>query len=154
MGPKEFGDLSQKYFGSWLTTKGFEIDAIGQRPVYYRYSESEICQLIIPQLGGRGVWFDVLMFVGHKKLLPDFFLDFPNKVYDVTGGRCYLHPETGVGFDQYQYRCRTEEGFVRNFDQHAKPALEKFGIPYLDSLNKIDDLIKIMTPNIRNSCEL
>jgi len=148
MGPKKFTHMSRKYFGELLLKYGFSATD-GDSPVFYRINQNDIYHIIFPMLGSRGVWFD-LSVLGHSPILKDTsFENFPESVQDVTGGFSYLHPITGVGPDQKCYRCRTEEGFIRNFNQEAKPALEKFGLPYLDKLQTIDDVIATIPEGMR-----
>lgn len=142
MGPKQFSSLSKKYFGEILEPLGFETYEL-VNPLYHRTNDNKISQVIIPQLGSRGVWFDILIFVASPEIHQDFFKEFPNYVHDTSGGNCYLHPDTGVGFDQMMYRCRTKEGFIRNFLNQAKPALEQHALPYFDRIKSLNELVGI-----------
>jgi len=149
MGPKKFAQMSRKFMGTLLSSHGFE--TIGEvSPIYYRVNENDIYHFISPRLGSRGVWFDIMVF-GHSPILQDnFHEEFPDNLGVTADSLGYLHPVTGVGMDQQMYRCRTEEGFVRNFNQQAKPALEKFALPYLDKLQTIDDVIATIPEHMRH----
>lgn len=138
MGPKQFSSLVKMYFGKCLEPIGFDFFDL-YNPLFHR-SYDNISHVIMPQLGSRGVWFDILVFVASPQIHHRFFTDFPNYVHDTSGGRCYLHPDTGVGFDQMTYRCRTQEGFIRNFRNLAQPALERHALPYLEQFRSVEDL--------------
>lgn len=148
MGPKKFTQMSRKYFGNYLKPYGFSTIR-DSSPLYYRINENDVYHIISPRLGSRGVWFDIMVY-SHSPLLEDtFHQDFPDKLGVPSDSLSYLDPITGVGFDQKCYRCRTEEGFVRNFNQQAKPAIEEFGLPYLDKLQTIDDVIATIPEGMR-----
>ena len=149
MSPKTFSRLSRQYFGTFLAPYGF-LTTRENSPLYYRINEHNIYHIISPRLGSRGVWFDIMVY-GHSPQLRDTFNDdFPENLTVPSGGLSYLHPKTGVGIDQKLYRSRTEEGFVRNFKNEAKPALEHFGLPYLDKLKTLDDVIATIPDNGRH----
>lgn len=149
MSPKKFSLMSRKYIGTFLSLYKFE--AIGEKsPLYYRVNENDIYHIVSPRLGSRGVWFDVMVYGHSPKLRDTFEQDFPEKLTVPSDSLSYLHPITGVGIDQEMYRCRTDEGFIRNFNQQAKPAIEKFGLPYLDKLKTLDDVIATIPKHMRD----
>ena len=148
MGPKKFTHMSRKHFGNFLKLHSFSTIR-DSSPLYYRINDNDIYHIISPRLGSRGVWFDIMVY-SHSPLLEDTFLqDFPESLGVPSDSFSYLHPETGVGPDQKCYRCRTEEGFVRNFNQEAKPALQEFGLPYLDKIQTIDDVVATIPQGMR-----
>ncbi len=149
MSPKTFSRLSREYFGTFLAPYGFLITD-ERSPLYYRINDNEIYHIVLPQLGSRGVWFDVNVFGHSPRLRENFYEEFPDSVTIPSDSFSYLHPKTGVGIDQKLYPSRTEEGFVRNFKNEAKPALEHFGLPYLDKLKTLDDVIATIPINMRH----
>ena len=149
MSPSKFRIISRKYFGSYLSEFGFSSEK-SNIPIYFRKNKNDVYHFIAPQLNSNGTWFDIDVFT-HSPLIEDWFFDrFPDNLDIPSGSFKFLHPKTGVGFDQKLYRCRTEEGFIRNFTQQSKPALEKFGIPYLDKIQTIDDVIATIPDHMRH----
>jgi len=148
MGPKKFTQMSRKYFGELLAKYNFT-STDGNSPIFYRINENDVYHIVVPDLGSRGVWFDMKVFSHSPELLDSFHQDFPDRLGVPSDSFSYLHPITGVGPDQKCYRCRTEEGFVRNFNQEAKPALEEFGLPYLDKIQTIDGVVATIPQGMR-----
>lgn len=150
---EKFAELSTKYFGGLLKDHGFSMER-DRSPLFFRKNDSNIYHFISPRLGSAGRWFDIMVF-GHSPLISDDFWEhFPTGMDVPTDNLGYLHPITGVGVDQKQYLCNKEEGFIRNFTREAKPALEQFGLPYLDSIKTLTDLVKIIHPNVRHAYKI
>ena len=150
---EKFSRISRKYFGELLHDYGFDTER-DKSPIFYRKNAEDIYHIVSPKLGSRGVWYDINVFAHSPRISSDFYELFPKCVDIPSDLFSFLNPTTGVGFDQYMYRCRTEEGFIRNFEQLAKPAMIDFAIPYLDSIKTIESLVATISPNLINSYQI
>jgi hypothetical protein len=149
MKESEFDQLAKKYFGEVLEPYGFSAEKSNYCD-FYRHVGNEVYHVVSPSLGSRGTWFDVKVFFTSPLIEPEFDKRFPNELGVPSDLLSFLHPKTGVGPDQKQYRCRLEEGFIRNFNKEVKPALLKKAIPYLDGIASLQDMLPYVTnPNYK-----
>lgn len=94
----------------------------------------------MPDKSQRHPRYDIKVFPHSPELDPDFDKKFPDLLGVTTDILGYLHSKTGVGADQEWYWCRTDEGFVRNFEEKVKPALVNYAIPFREKISSIQDM--------------
>lgn len=140
MKEQQFDALAKEYFGAVLKPKGFSSDQ-SKRSTFYRQAPGDIYHVILPDLSSDGSWFDIRVFATSPLIEPQFDEVFPDELGIPSDSFSLLHPKFGVGLRQQKFRCKTEDGFVRNFHKDAVPALEEKALPYLDSINSLQDLI-------------
>ncbi len=136
----EFKKLSKEYIGDYLQEFGFSCEG-SKHALYNRKYSDDVYHFIWPQLNSHGTWFDVMVFAHSPKILEGFYDKFQDNLEVTSDVFSFLHPITGVGRDQKIYRCNYKEGFIRNFNQVAKPAIEKFALPYLDGIVTVEDVL-------------
>lgn len=139
MKEKQFDLLVKENFGRILKPHGFSSD-LSKYSTFYREVSDNIYHVIMPDLSADGSWFDIRVFATSSVIEPDFSGRFPDEIGVPSDSFSLLHPRFGVGARQQKYRCKTEEGFVRNFNKDVMPALEDKAIPYLDEINSLKDL--------------
>lgn len=144
MKEKQFDLLAREHFGLILKPKGFGVER-SKYCAFYRQASNDIYHVIMPDISSDGTWFDIRVFATSPLIEPQFEELFPDGVGIPSDSFSLLHPKFGVGARQQKFRCKTEDGFVRNFNSEVVPALESKALPYLDGINNLKDLI----PHIR-----
>lgn len=144
MKEKQFDLLAKENFSRILKPHGFSAD-LSKYSTFYREASGNIYHVIMPDLSTDGSWFDIRVFATSSVIEPDFSKSFPDEVGIPSDSFSLLHPRFGVGARQQKYRCKTEEGFIRNFNKDVIPALEDKAIPYFGDINSLKDLV----PHIR-----
>ncbi|WP_143873519.1 hypothetical protein [Catenovulum sediminis] len=142
MNTKEFKQLALTYFGDVLTPYGFS----SKDSEYCTFSRmrGDLCDIIMPILSRDGSSFIIRVFVTSPVIDPAFEMRFPDTLGIPSDVCSALHPKHGVHFREHKYRCKYEEGFIRNFQNDAKPALLDKALPYLDAITKVEDLLPYM----------
>lgn len=140
MKEKQFDLLAKENFGRILKPHGFSAD-LSKYSTFYREVSDNIYHVIMPDLSTDGSWFDIRVFATSSLIEPGFSEGFPDEVGIPSDSFSLLHPRFGVGARQQKYRCKTEEGFIRNFSKDVISALEDKAIPYLDEINSLKDLM-------------
>ncbi len=149
MTPKQFDREARDAFSGVLSSEGFESSA-SKHCTFYRQVTDDLWHLIVPDIGSRGVWYDVKVFATSSRIEPLFSERFPDELGVPADVCCYLDPTHGVGPRQYQYRCRTVEGFQRGFASLVRPALAEHALPYLEGITGLEALV----PHIHNNLDL
>jgi hypothetical protein len=144
MKPAEFDKLARGLFGSVLSPLGFSCE-LSKMSVFYREVRSGFYHVVMPDLGSRGVWYDVKVFAFASVFEPLFDQRFPDSIGIPTDWFCYLS-ERGVGPDQTQFNCKSEDNFRRRFETTVGPLLKSVAVPYLSQFSSMKDLL----PHIRN----
>jgi hypothetical protein len=139
MKEKEFNKLAREHFGAVLEPYGFSTEK-SHHCTFYK-AVGDLYHVIMPDLSGDGTSFIIRVFVTSSLIDPRFDERFPDYVGIPSGVCSSLHPRFGVNFRDHNYRCRLEEGFIRNFNKDAKPALLDKGIPYLENINNLQDML-------------
>jgi len=143
MNLRQFEILVKKHFGHVLEPIGFRTER-SNHSTFYRQASKEIYHIIMPDLSSDGTWFDIRVFATSSLIEPNFEALFPDELRIPSGMFSLLHPKTGVGADQKQYRCKYEEGFIRNFKKEVIPAIVDKALPYLDLINDLSDLVPLI----------
>lgn len=144
MKPQQFDKLARAAFGSVLNEAGFTCDK-SRHCTFYREATDGFYHVVLPDLGTRGAWYDVKVFAFSELLDPRFADRFPDDLGIPTDLFCYLAP-SGVGPDQTQFNCKSEENFTRRFESTVAPLLASVALPYLDRFRSLNDLL----PEIRS----
>jgi hypothetical protein len=99
--------------------------------------------VVLPDLGSRGVWYDVKVFPFASVLDPLFEKHFPDSIGIPTDMFCYLS-ERGIGPDQTQFNCKTNETFCRRFDSTVSGLLSTVAVPYLEQFTTLSDMLQFI----------
>ena len=145
MKEKQFDLLAKEHFGLILEPIGFSVER-SRYSTFHRQASDDIYHVIMPDLSSDGTWFDIRVFATSPLIEPQFDKLFPDDVGIPSDSFSLLHPKFGVGARQQKFRCKTEEGFVRNFNKEVVPALESKALPYLDGINSLNDLMPYIRP--------
>ncbi|MBX7059960.1 MAG: hypothetical protein K1X75_18000 [Leptospirales bacterium] len=144
MNEAEFDKLANELFGDALLPHGFTSE--GSRfCTFHRKAKAneDVHHLIMPDIGSRGVWYDIKVAAVSPKLDPLFDKKFPDEIGMFTNN--LLSKYDGVGITQQQFNCKTEENFRRLFEKDVRPLLENQAIPFLDKIQTIGDLLPLIT---------
>jgi hypothetical protein len=95
----------------------------------------------MPDINGRGTSFGIRVFTTSPLIDPSFDDCFPDDIGIPSDVCSSLHPLRGVSFRSHEYRCRLEEGFIRNFNKDAKPALLEKALPFLSKITTLQDMM-------------
>lgn len=159
MKPTMFQKLSLQYFGAGLENYGFQsVPKKGRAYTYgfpyYRVNENEIYHFISPQLNTYGDWFDVMVFANAPVINREFARYFETGIDVPSDNNAYLGDTSGVGWRQVCFKCRSEEEFVASFENRVMPALIKYGLPYLNTIVTLNDLVKTIHPHVAKNYEI
>lgn len=136
-----FFELARESFGETLCPEGFETEKSTTAVFYRGPTEDGIYHVVSPDMNKTGKWYDIKVFATSECLEPEFDKVFPDRVGIPSDRYCYLDPDTGVGPDQEFFGCKTEHEFRDSYRNQAKPALVNQGLPYLDEIKTLNDLI-------------
>ena len=134
--------MVRETFAPVLKEHGFECEA-SSRCTFYRKDQSGIYHIIMPDPMRRSAKYDIKVFPHHPLLDEDFESKFPDNLGISTGLFGYL-AKSGVGPDQEQYWCRTEEGFKRDFEKRVKDYLLESAVPFLNTINSWESMRKVI----------
>jgi hypothetical protein len=148
MNRREFYEIARELFDGTLRPVGFSRER-SDFSTYYRQAGDDIYHLVVPDLGSRGVWYDVKVFPTSPHLQPLFQSRFPDALQVTTDRWSYLSEE-GVGMTQGRFNCKYEDNFRRRFQNTVKPLLINVALPYLDKIQTMEDVI----PLLKNACFL
>ncbi|UTW45426.1 hypothetical protein KFE80_00375 [bacterium SCSIO 12696] len=129
--------LIKQCFGGVLELHGFTTDG-SKTSVFWRKTESDIFHYVVAWKALRKPKYDILAFAHSPLLAEDFLEKHPDNIGCPING--YLHSKFGVGIRSEQLFCRTEEGFVRNFEKKGKSMLIEHAVPFLNSIQTLQDL--------------
>lgn len=138
MKQKEFDQLCLELFAPVLEPHGFSAQG-SKYCTFHRKLSADIYNVVIPDMGSRGVWFDVKVAPVSPKLDPLFESKFPDSIGMFTPN--LLSKYDGVGITQQQFNCKYEENLRRVFKNEVEPLLREKAIPYLDSIKNLEDLM-------------
>ena len=144
MTPKAFDRVARQLFSETLAPLGFSCDK-SDRSTFYKEVGNGLWHVIMPDLGSRSIWYDVKVFPCSEQLEARFHGRFPDQLGITTDSFCYLS-ERGVGIDQTQFSCKTEESFRSRYETTVSVLLAKIAVPYLSQFKTLRDLL----PVIRN----
>lgn len=129
--------LIKQYFGGVLEPHGFTSDG-SKKSIFWRKTDSDIFHYIVAWKALRKPKCDILAFAHSPLLVEDFLEKHPDNIGCPING--YLHSEFGVGIRSEQLFCRTEEGFVRDFEKRGKSMLIEHAVPFLNTMQTLQDL--------------
>ncbi|WP_156480531.1 hypothetical protein [Aquipseudomonas alcaligenes] len=140
----KFDRIAREAFGSVLGPLGFSCSE-SKACTFYKKVGTELYHFVMPdQLSGQEK-YDIKVFFHSPLLEPTAWNDkFPDTLGIPTDSWSYLSSRTGVGPRQELFWCRTEEGFMRNFESKVKPALLQFVAPYFDSIQTLEEAIPLI----------
>jgi hypothetical protein len=128
---KKFDALAKKAFGSILEPEGFSC-LESTRCTFYRQIADDLFHFVVPDQLRNLPKYDVKVFFNSPRLEPGAWEGkFPDDIGIPTDTWSSLHSTSGVGPDQQLFWCRTEEGFLKDFEGRVRPALIMHAIPYL-----------------------
>jgi hypothetical protein len=139
MREKEFDKLGNEYFGAVLEPYGFSAEKSRHCTFYKKVGD--LYHVIMPDIDRSGTSFIIRVFTTSPLIDPSFDERFPDDIGIPSDVCSALHPVKGVGFREHNYRCKYEEGFVRNFNKDAKPALLEKALPYLNEITTLQDML-------------
>ena len=149
MKPVKFDKIAREAFADALQDAGFTVRD-SKLCTFHRQASTDIWHFVMPDPSRSGSWYDIKVFATSPRIEPLFEELFPDAFGIPSDVASYLHPVKGVGMRQYQYHCRTPEGFSRNFEQLVRPALKAAALPYLDGIDSLQALV----PYIRHKLYL
>lgn len=147
MKSREFYKLFRELLPPVLSPHGFT-RTDSRKATFHRMTDHEVCHVIVPWLVGRGgQWFDIRVLATSPLIDIDFADQFPDKFGMPFDRSTSLDPDSGMteSSNSHVFRGNKAEGLLRNFERQAKPAIEKFAIPYLDNIQTLHDLRSAMT---------
>ncbi len=147
MKQREFKKLSIEHFGGLLCHMGFDIQK-RYGPTYYRINAAGIYHFVMPQISRHGNWFDIMVFANSSHINHEFETNFETGIDVPSDINSFLDPILGVSWRHKPYKCKTEEQFLSSFKNEVEPALLQFGLPFLDTINTVSDLIKTVHPQV------
>lgn len=146
MNENQFDMIARKTFGALLSGKGFSCEK-SRYCCFYRETRGGVFHFVLPDIARGGAWYDVRVFASSPEIDPDFEASFPDDLGIPSGLFSFLNPKSGVGPDQKQFHCRTEEGFLRGFADVGDALIEK-AVPYLDKIQSLSDLIPYIVADV------
>ena len=146
---REFYKLSNELMKPLLSPYGFTNNT-SKKSVFHRQVSDDIYHFIVPWLMGRGgTRFEIKVLATSPLIDPRFSDRFPDHLSMPDDRKTDLDPVKGVTFRaSHTYRGNKKEGFVRNFNNQAKPAIIKYAIPHLDKIQTLKQLRSNMTPTL------
>ena len=147
MRSREFYKLSAELMSPVLKPQGFNNDG-SKRSVFHRQVSDNIFHCIIPWLKGRGgATFEIRVLATSPLIDIEFAERFPDELGMPLDRMTDLDPTKGVTFiSDHTFRGNKKEGFIRNFNNQAKPAIIEHAIPYLDKIDTLEKLLSNMKP--------
>ncbi|WP_415891301.1 hypothetical protein ACMXYV_08295 [Neptuniibacter sp. SY11_33] len=134
--------LVEQCFGSALESHGFTTDN-SKTAVFWRKTEGNIYHYVVAWRAKRSPKYDILAFA-HSPLLDEEFSEkHPDNIGCPMHG--HVHSKRGVGFRSEKLFCRTEEGFLRDFEKRGRAMLSEHAVPFLDKIQTLNDLAPLIT---------
>lgn len=134
--------LIKQCFGSALELEGFSTED-SKQSVFWRKTDGNIYHYITAWKSLRSPKYDIMVFAYSPLLDEDFESKHPDNIGCPING--HLHSKFGVGMQSEQLFCRSEEGFIRDFDKRGAQMLVEYAVPFLDKIQTIDDLAPLIT---------
>jgi hypothetical protein len=144
MTPREFDEVANENLAKILLPFGFE-NTDTSRCTFYRKSGQDVYHFVMPDIGSRGVWYDVKVFPTSPLIYPLFAIKFPDDL-GIPTRDYYLNEWEGVSQTRQQFPCRTREGYLRELERQVVPLLLNKAVPFLDRFVTVE----AMLPAIRH----
>jgi hypothetical protein len=133
----QFDRLARAALREALGTHGFQC-SLSKRSTFYREVSAGLFHVVRLDPLVRSPKYDVHIFPQSPVLEGDTWAQkFPDDLGIPTGSLSYLSSRTGVGLDQELYFCSSPEIFENDFNARVRPALARFGVPYLDKITSV-----------------
>jgi len=131
-----------------LTPHGFSTEG-SKKSVFHRQVSADVFHCVVPWLKGQGgTKFAIRVLVTSPLVDISFPTSFPDELGMPNDRETGLDPIKGVTFhSNHTFRGNKKEGFIRNFNNQAKPAIVKYAIPYLDKIDTLKKLRRRMRPS-------
>lgn len=142
MTPKQFDKVANELFGAVLGPLGFSNDR-SKFCTFHRKTSDEIYHIVLPDRGTRGAWYDVKVFPASPIVAPSFETQFPDSLGTPSDRWSFLN-DCGVGPDQQQFNCKSEENLRQRFESTVRPLLLTKAIPYLDRIQTVQDMVPLI----------
>lgn len=140
----QFDKVAREAFGSFLEPLGFS-STESKACTFYREVSAGFYHFVMPDQLRNQPKYDVKVFFHSPLLEPESWRDwFPDALGIPTESWCYLSSRSGVGPRQELFWCRTEDGFMRGFEEKVKPALLGFAVPYFDSIQTLEQAVPLI----------
>jgi hypothetical protein len=139
----EFVPLAEELFGATLAPFGFTC-AGSRYAIFHRQIARDVFHVIQPDQGTRGVWFDIRVFPTSPQFQVDFQECFPDRLGGTNDAWGHLNSRTGVGLEQEQFNCKSEEIMRRRFERTIANLLVIHAIPYLDQFTTVKSMLSIL----------
>ncbi|MFN0214193.1 MAG: hypothetical protein ACKVT2_08050 [Saprospiraceae bacterium] len=108
---------------------------------FYRIISDEVIHIIIPDQGRNLEYYDIKVFPASPVFDPLFEKKFPDNLTVPTDIYSYMHPISGIGFDQYYFNSENEFKMRKEFENQIRSLLINIAIPYLNQFGSLDDII-------------
>ncbi|MCE9600580.1 MAG: hypothetical protein K8S54_21660 [Spirochaetia bacterium] len=142
MKAQDFVSLATELFGKTLSAYGFSMEG-SKAATSWRKLSPEVFHIIAPDTLLNGDYFDVTVTAVSPVVDPRILRTFPDKIGVLTAKR-FLGPR-GVGIHQHKFNCRNEENFRRLYRTEVEPLLLSKGLPFLDGLRKVEDILPLIS---------
>jgi hypothetical protein len=139
---RDFDRIARPLFSESLAPHGFS-DTKSKHCIFYRKVSEDIFHFIGPD-PHKGRWFDVKVFASSPSIDPLFEKRFPDALGIPLDIYCYLNKWTGVGSEQQAFKCETKQQLTEAYSAEVKPLLIDKGIPALDRIKTIGDLLPLI----------
>ncbi|TGN38672.1 hypothetical protein [Marinobacter confluentis] len=140
----QFDKVAREAFGTILEPLGFSCSE-SQACTFYKAVSADLYHFVMPDQLHNLPKYDVKIFFHSPLLEPASWDDkFPDALGIPTESWSYLSSRSGVGPRQELFWCRTEEGFLRGFEEKVKPALLGFAVPYFDSVQTLGQAVPLI----------
>ena len=144
MQSREFYRLFNKLLPPVLEPHGFVKDG-SKKATFYRQTEGQVYHIITPWLTGRGgKWFDIKVLATSPLIEINFSEEFPDYLGMPPNRMTGLKSDGMALSASHVFRGNKSEGLIRNFNNHAKPAILKYAVPYLDDIQNLTHLRRNM----------
>jgi len=137
----DFEKIARELFGAVLEPYGFTTEG-SRHCTFHRKVNNEIFNVIIPDLGSNGVWYDIKVAPLSPALDPLFEERYPDNVGIYTDA--YLSRYCGVGQEQQKFNCKYAENFRRIFENEVRDLIAVHAINYLENINTVSDLLHLI----------
>ncbi|MFY0676058.1 MAG: hypothetical protein JXR18_02120 [Neptuniibacter sp.] len=134
--------LIKQCFESVLKSEGFSTDG-SKKSVFWRKTDDNIYHYITAWKSMRSPKYDIMVFAHSPLLDEDFESKHPDNMGCPING--HLHSKFGVGMRNEQLFCRSEEGFIRDFNKRGAQMLVEHAVPFLDKIQTMNDLAPLIT---------
>ncbi|SIN60916.1 hypothetical protein SAMN02745824_0770 [Parasphingorhabdus marina DSM 22363] len=143
MNQKSFDKLVIEHIWPILKEHGFQRDG-ENADIFFRKANEDVYHFVGLHRLRSGDRYYAMAYFSSPVIIEDFHKRFPESIPMANANRHYISPEDGVEDYQKMYFCRYEDSFLTSFERDFKPALLKHGLPYLDNIQSVEDMIPFL----------